>query len=212
MNKCDAAFKKAILQKCYDALERAGFTRFAKEAVDWPISEAFHCWVGLNTGLYADRIELTPFVGVHAVEIERLVAAVKGRKYDRRVATYAVAMGELAGARDVPAFAFSPNQSDGFIESETKRLSDLFVELGVEYARSIASYGALLPKLQDRIDMLGNFPERVACCLYLTGQLEQAEEFTRRFRSEEPEYLMFLLTPSCGRLASTWGVTRARTD
>jgi hypothetical protein len=53
--KCDSAFKKVIMLQCYDALERAGFTRYRKEGVDWPLYDGFHAWLGLNTAIHHDR-------------------------------------------------------------------------------------------------------------------------------------------------------------
>jgi hypothetical protein len=69
---CDAAYKQVVLLKCYDALVTAGFTRFRKEGVDWPLENGFHSWVGLNTALFDEYVEINPFVGVHVVPIEKL--------------------------------------------------------------------------------------------------------------------------------------------
>lgn len=188
MSRCNAAFKKDIRLKCYDALERNGFTRFAKEGVDWPLDAGFHCWVGLNTGLYSDRVEINPFVGVHVVPIGRLRAALEGCKYDRGVATYAIPMGEILPVRNERAFAFTPEQSDSFVDSETQRLAVLYANAGLAYARSIASYKALLPLLEGRVEMLGGYPERIACCLYLMGEISRARAFVDDFLAREPDY------------------------
>ena len=59
---CDAAYKQVVLLKCYDALASVGFTRFRKEAVDWPIEDGFHCWVGLNTVLEKGTLESIPLL------------------------------------------------------------------------------------------------------------------------------------------------------
>lgn len=187
MAPCNAAFKKAVRLKCYDALEREGFTRFAKEGVDWPLRDGFHCWVGLNTGLYPDRVEINPFVGVHVVPIAKL-RVLEGRKYDRRIATYAIHMGELPGAQDEQAFAFTTTQSDFFVTSETQRLARLYATVGLDYAQSIASYESLLPLLKGRLQMLGGYPESVACCLFLMGQSSEAYTFVKDFLAQEPSY------------------------
>lgn len=188
MSRCNAAFKKDIRLKCYDALERNGFTRFAKEGVDWPLDGGFHCWVGLNTGLYSDRVEINPFVGVHVVPIAKLRAALEGCKYDRGIATYAIPMGEILSVRNERAFAFTPEQSDSFVASEAQRLAGLYANAGLAYARSIASYEALLPLLEGRVEMLGGYPERVACCLYLMGEIGRARAFVGGFLAREPDY------------------------
>lgn len=70
--RCDAEFRRVVRMKCYEALERAGFTRYRKEGVDWPMENGFHCWVGLNTALEHEYVEINPFTGVHAIAIERL--------------------------------------------------------------------------------------------------------------------------------------------
>jgi hypothetical protein len=80
MNRVNAALRKRILSNCLDALEASGFTRYRTGDVDWPIENGVHCWVGLNTGLYPDRVDLLPFVGLHVVPIMRLCATLEGRK------------------------------------------------------------------------------------------------------------------------------------
>ncbi len=194
MVPCNAAFKKAVRLKCYDALEREGFARFAKEGVDWPLSDGFHCWVGLNSGLYPDRVEINPFVGVHVVPIAKL-RVLEGRKYDRRIATYAIHMGELPGARDEQAFAFTTTQSDIFIASESQRLAHLYATVGFNYAQSIASYEALLPLLKGRLHLLGGYPENVACCLFLMGRVGEAYAFAQDFLAQEPGYFRSFAIP-----------------
>ena len=69
MQRCNAAFKKAVLLRCYDALQREGFARYRKEAVDWPLNSDFHFSLELNTGLMPGYVQINPFVGVHAVTI-----------------------------------------------------------------------------------------------------------------------------------------------
>jgi hypothetical protein len=182
-----ATFKEIVRRKCYDELERVGFTRFAKEGVDWPLHDGFHSWVGLNTGLYSDRVEINPFVGLHVIPIAKL-RALEGRRYDRRIATYAVHMGELPAARDEKAFVFTTAQGDTFLLSEIQRLARIYATAGLDYSKSIASYGALLPLLEGRLHMLGGYPENVACCLYLMGRTREAYEFAEDFLMQEPDY------------------------
>jgi hypothetical protein len=191
-DRCDSAFKKRILLKCYDALQAAGFTRFRKEGVDWPIHDGFHGWVGLNTGLYKDRLNINPFVGVHVIPIGKLCAYKTGKypyNYNRSTATYALHIGELDGAKDEPAFAFSPVQSEGFIDSEIERLAGLYATVGMDYARSIASYDALLPLFAEMLGRLGGYPEKYACCLYLMGRKAEAQTYVKGFTSPAlPDY------------------------
>ena len=60
--------------------------------------------------------------------------------------------------------------------------------IGMSYARSIADYDTLLPLLKSRVNMLGGYPERVACCLYLMGRFADAREFAVAFLAKEPDY------------------------
>ena len=188
MRCCDARFRDSIKARCVDALIAEGFTKYRKDRVDWPIHDGFHCWVGLNDGLYSDYVEINPFVGIHVVPLMRLAARLEGRKYSRGTATYAVHMGELAAAKEERAFAFGPQQSEGFIQEECERLARLYATVGLDYARSIASYEALLPLLEQRIDMLGAYPERYACCLYLMGRKDEARAFTESFLQKHRDY------------------------
>lgn len=186
---CDAKFKKQIYLKCCDALEAEGFTRYRKEEVDWPLHDGFHAWVGLNTALYPDRVEILPFVGVHVVPIWKLIADLEDSTYDRRIATYGTNIGLLESIADERAFAFAPHQSEGFIESECQRLAHLYATAGLDYSRSIASYEALLPLLQEHVDRLGGYPERVASCLYLMGRKAEARTFIESFPEKYQDYI-----------------------
>ena len=80
MARCDADYKSEVLLTCYDALSRRGFTRYRKADVDWPFDNDFHGWVGLNTGLYAEYVEVNPFMGIHATSIHRLCARIRKTK------------------------------------------------------------------------------------------------------------------------------------
>lgn len=203
MTRCNAQFKKAVMLKVYDAFEAAGFTRFRKEGVDWPLHDGFHAWVGLNTALYPDRVDITPNVGVHVVPIEKLHAIKGGKypqKYDRGVATYAINIGTLDAVGNERAFAFGPQQSEAFINAECKRLAHIYATAGLDYARSIASYEALLPLLQENVESLGGYPESVASCLYLMGRKAEAREFTIDFLARHRDYFEGFAIPFLANL------------
>jgi hypothetical protein len=184
---CDAAFKQDVVRKCLDALSMVGFERYRKSDVDTPLGNGFHCWVGLNTGLAQDHVDINPFVGVHVVPIEKLWTSLKvGRypgKYDRGMATYSTHLGKLAPK--VPAFRFT-RETD--IVSEAKRLAELYATKGLEYAASLASYDRLLPLFQERVDTLGAYPERFAACLYLMDRKDDARIFVTDFLNDHRDY------------------------
>jgi hypothetical protein len=77
MRSCDAAFKNEVRLRCYEALQREGFTRYRKESVDWPLSDEFSFWLGLNTALLASYVEINPFIGIHATVMAKLVSAIR---------------------------------------------------------------------------------------------------------------------------------------
>jgi hypothetical protein len=197
--RCDTAFKKRILVKCYNALEAAGFTRYRKTEVDWPFIDGFHGWVGLNNALYSDRFCIEPFVGVHSVCIHKLWYELEGNSYPSRygrTATYAIHMGELDGVKDEIAFVFGPQQSEGFIDSEVARLAKLYATFGMDYARSIASYDVLLPLFEEELDTLGGYPERYASCLYLMGRKDEARAYVDSFTCPSlPDYFKGFAKP-----------------
>ncbi len=188
--KCDADFKKDILDRCLAALSNVGFRRYKKDNVDYPINVDFNGWVGLNTGLYDDRLEINPFVGVHAIAVEKMWFGLSGKKDPGpygRVATFAIHLGEVDCAKNEKAFVFSLGQSDELITSEVLRLANIYSTCGMQFARSISSYEAILPLIRSRVSMLGGYPQRLCCCLYLMGLKEEARQFADDFRKEEPE-------------------------
>jgi hypothetical protein len=190
----DEAYKQRVRLRCYDALEAEGFTRFRKEAVDWPLEDGFHCWVGLNTASHRDHVEINPFIGVHVVPIEKIWTQLKmGKypgKYDRGSATYARHMGQLAPNEN--AFHFT-RQTD--IGVEAARLARLYSTVGLAYARTLGSYEALLPLLQERCEMLGAYPERIASCLYLMGRKKAARDFVKEVLAQHQEYFEGFAVP-----------------
>lgn len=190
MGRCDAAFKKTVVLACCDALEREGFTRFRKDKVDWRLGKEFHCWVGLNAGLYPDILHINPFVGVHVVPIMKLYTSLEGRRYERDIATYSRHMGELAP--DVPVFQFTRSTD---VPAEARRLARLYATVGLSFAKAIADYESLLPLLKQRIDMLGAYPERYACCLYLMDRKKQARIFVEEFLSRNRDYFKGFAAP-----------------
>lgn len=186
--KCDADFKREVLNCCYESLEELGFRRIRKENVDWPIAPSFNAWVGLNTTLHADHIAINPFVGVHASELETMWFRLSGRNYPGRYgpsATYAVHLGELERAKNEIVFRFEAHLSSEEIKSEAKRLALLIHNVGLDYSRSISSYSSLLPLLREKVPMLGGYPERVSCCLYLMGLQNEARAFVEEFSREK---------------------------
>jgi hypothetical protein len=183
MARCDADYKSEVLLTCYDALSRRGFTRYRKADVDWPFDNDFHGWVGLNTGLYDEYVEVNPFMGIHATSIDRLCARIRKTKYDRGVATYAVHLGEVAP--DEKVFRITRHTN---VKAEAERLADLCVAKGIPFAKSLATYEALLPRLRSRVARLGGYPERVACCLFLAGRLEDAHSFVDEFLPSHEKY------------------------
>lgn len=195
--QCDVAYKRSVLLQCYAALEKAGFKRFRKEDVDWPLENGFHCWVGLNNNLVKDYFQINPFVGVHVVPIMKLYTSLEGRRYDRRNATHALHMGELAPEERV--FRFT-RQTD--VEAEAARLARFYATVGLLYSRSIATYEQLLPLLQERVPMLGAYPERVAACLYLMDRKEEAQAFVEDFLKTHRDYFKGFAIPFLKLLAS----------
>lgn len=188
-------FEEEVLLKCYGAMEKAGFTRFSKRAVDWPLEDGFHLWVGLNTNQEHGCLQINPFVGLHAIQIERLWTRLKSlggvsSKYSRTYATYAVHMGELAPSENI--FRFTQESSP---DAEIDRLVRLYIRVGLSYAQAISGYDHLLPLVQSRVEMLGAYPERVASCLYLMGRREEAKEFTQRFLGENEDYFQPFAVP-----------------
>jgi hypothetical protein len=184
---CDKAFRQEVCEACYSGLITAGFERYRKNRIDRDLGNGFRCWIGLNTALFSSHVEINPFVGLHVVPLEKLWTSLKSgkypSKYDRGVATISVHLGELRP--DEKTFRFG-RRTD--LNAEAKRLAKLYEGVGMSYAREISSYGALLPLLQQRVELLGGFPERFASCLYIMGRKKEAREFVLEFASAHRDY------------------------
>lgn len=190
-------FTNAVRIQCYDALEAAGFTRFRKEGVDWPLHPGFHAWIGLNTGVHNDHVRINPFVGVHVEPIERLwTSMTSGRyvtKYDRGVATYAIHLGHLDGG--MPFIVCAEDEPAASIKAKCSELAQTYRRVGLPYSQSIASYEALLPLFRKRLSSLGANPEKYAACLYLMGDLKGSLTFCQNFLEEHRDYFESFAIP-----------------
>jgi hypothetical protein len=186
--------KDELLRQCYDAPVNAGFESFRSQNVDMPLTSNVRCWVGLNTKLTSEYVEINPFIGVHFMDIERMWTSLKAGKYrskcDRAIATYSVHMGKLAPQEQI--FRFSDLDD---IEAGALRLSALYSDVGLKYAKSISSYEALLPHLIDRSSALGGYPERRACCLYIMTRFVDAADFVRGFLKDRQDYFEGFAAP-----------------
>lgn len=111
-------------------------------------------------------------------------------KYDRGVATYGLHLGELAPKERI--FRFTRHTD---IAAEADRLARLYLDAGLPYALSIGAYAQLLPLLRSRVPMLGAYPERVASCLYLMGQKEEACAFVDEFLQDHRDYFEGFAVP-----------------
>jgi hypothetical protein len=110
----------------------------------------------------------------------KLVAELSGKKYRMgSVATFAVHLGTICPDVDVVEF-FSETE----LETESERLAKTLAQYAVPYMRSLASYEALLPLLQERVPMLGGYPQMVTAALYLMGRKEEARQFVLAKRAE----------------------------
>lgn len=197
MERCTSAFKNAVKQKCYAKLAIAGFIRYRKDEVDFPLDNVFHTWAGLSTGLYDECVRVNPMVGLHVVPIMKLFAKILGRKYSRSDVTYSIPMGELVPRTRGFAFTLTTN-----VEEEAARLAQLYIDVGVPYARTIASYDVLLPLLESQVSLLGGYPEKVACCLFLMGRYGKAREFVEEFLERDEDYTRRFLFPFLEMLPS----------
>jgi hypothetical protein len=197
-----AEFKADVVRECCAALESEGFIQYRRGNVDLPLTANFHCWVGLNTRLTPEFVDINPFIGLHSVDIEKLWTSIKtGKyktKYDRGLATYSVHFGTLLP--NEPIFRFSIPSDIG---RDARRLAKIYAKEGVEFSRSIASYESLLPYLLERAPSLGGFPERVASCLYFMNRYDEAEEFITKVMTSQSDYFegfatSFLRLPEFG--------------
>ncbi|WP_367346183.1 hypothetical protein [Stenotrophomonas bentonitica] len=151
--------------------------------MDWPITEGFHCWVGLNSSVDRDWLDVNPFVGIHVVPIMKFYTTLEGRKYARNVATYAAHLGTLKP--DVAVFWFSKDRDNS---AEFDRMASLYRDSGLDFAISVSTFDLLLPLLKKRVTSLGGYPERYASCLHLMGRTKESISFVESFSNSEPDY------------------------
>lgn len=179
-------FKKSVLQACDNAFKTAGFKVPRKNCIIYPINDDFFAWVGLNTAANDGVIKINPFVGVHCHPIAETKAKLLETKYQLgATASYAVHLSTLSSAATEFVFDYT-NQPD--CEREIQRMLNVVTEFGLHYAKQIASYPALIPLLEEKVTMLGGFPESYALALHFDGQSELCQTFLQNHAQTIEQY------------------------
>lgn len=184
----EKTYKRKVEDACDQAFVALGYKRPRRGAILLEIDEDFLGWVGLNEGNYTDFLRINPFIGIHCIPVMQMAKELAGEKYKTgHIATYAIHLGELIP--DVDAFEFHPVEGEAGIELEAKRLANTVHKHGELYMRKIASYGSLIPLLEERVPMFGGYPERVAAAHYINGNPCAARQFVleRRMNYAEDE-------------------------
>jgi len=184
MKTATAAFQRDVRMACCDELARRGFARYRRDGADWPLQQSgFHLWVGLNTGLYNDKVVMSLFWGLHVVPLEKLLSKLKGGvvRYDRGVATYSVNSAEIVPHRPLEFF---PNRNN---DATISYLANLCVVHGIPFAETISSYEALLPLVRARQERFGGYPQTVTAMLFLMGKPEEAKSYIKKFVNDHKD-------------------------
>jgi hypothetical protein len=69
-----------------------------------------------------------------------------------------------------PPFSFTLENDQHFLESESTRLSNMYLDVGLPAAKQLASYEALAAELKPMCESLGLAPERYTICLHKLGR------------------------------------------
>lgn len=182
-SEINRTFANNVLSLCVEKFVDAGFTKFKGSNIYMKSKNGFHGWVGLNQGLYSDRFQINPYVGIHCEPIERLISQLRGTQYDRCIASLSTHMGSLAPQEDI--VVFYPEQQ---LELEVERLVNLYVTYGLPYYKEHQTYESLLPYFLDKAELLGGYPESIAVTYFLMGEYEASKGFVEAFRRKEPDY------------------------
>ena len=169
-------FANFVEKECTKALVREGFESPRMRTRYIQLNEEFLGWVGLNRGNYADYLQINPFIGIHCIPIMKMVKELQGAKYKiGETATFAIHMGEIAP--NVKQYIF---QDETNITEVATRLSAEIMEFALPWMTKNASFESLLPKIEQKVDMLGGNPQWYASGLFLSGQEQNAKEFVQK--------------------------------
>lgn len=168
-------FKKVVFNECEEQFKLQNFLVPRKLCVLLPFNDQFIGWVGMNSAVNNDSVEINPFVGIHCPGIFEIEEKLLDLKYKfGSSATTAIHLGEICP--EVRAFHFYSSEPES-VKIEAERLVSTIVKFGVPYMHSISSYKALIPLLKERVNMLGGFPESYAIALFKNNELEKCIEF-----------------------------------
>lgn len=174
------SFADKVERACESALAKVGFIVPRRGTINFPISDEFSGWVGLNRGTYEDCVIVRPFIGIHAHQVHRLISKFRGERYrSGEIATYSIDSGSLDSHFEFVTF---PVGSD--IEKLAGEFALPFKEFAIDYFSYIDSYEELLPHLVELETKGGGYPEKIAVIYYLTGESEKAKKYLNWIISE----------------------------
>lgn len=162
----------------FPLLSEAGFV-VSGQTASYEITPATLGWIGINIARHRGFLRLNPNVGIHSIEIERCLASINGRKYQKgRIATVSFPLGKFAPDEDKIVIDHPSN-----IFPECKSLVNILVNSKSDIGE-IAKADNLEAALQKRVAQLGGFPERYALFLLLGQRRDEFEIFISSHRVE----------------------------
>lgn len=168
-------FKKYVLNECESEFKKQGFYTPRKNCILFELNKEFYGWVGMNTAINSGILEINPFIGVHCKDIMEIRDFLWGSKYKLGdVATVSVHFGTILPTAD--SFIFS-NDNPEHVHAECSRLVSAITDYGIPYMKKISTLDNLIHALEDKVKMLGGFPESYAIALCKNNQAERCLQF-----------------------------------
>jgi hypothetical protein len=178
-----------VEKACYEALRAEGFDVPKRDLIRIALSDEFFGWVGLNEGVHPEFVRINPFIGVHAVKVQKLFSEVRGKKYTLGESpTIVVHLGEIAPK--ILEFLF---ENEGVMRAEAGRLATEIRSSGLKWMKENARYDAIIKILDGEKGSLGGKPEKLAIAKFVSGGRQvfdrHVAEELESYRASENNYL-----------------------
>lgn len=169
---------RSIRDSCTREFSSRGYAKSKHGLFHIEVTKDFFGWIGLNEGVHSDRININPFVGIHCMPIEKMLAKCKGRRYRvGEIATFADHFGYVAPEAPGYQFRFFRNEP---VEPLAKQLVEVVDDFARPAVVSQANYGSLISLLKEREARGGGVPEALAVAYYMTEGVESAQLYLDR--------------------------------
>ncbi|MDF1585812.1 hypothetical protein [Marinimicrococcus flavescens] len=170
-------FPALVRDICREAFVARGYERPTKDKIVVNINKISLGWIGLNAGSFKEFVQIYPFIGVHCIPVEKILAeCMQNIRYSKgRFATFAKSFIEIAKNNNTTEFIFSKDKDEILIKG--KSMSETVDEAARPYFEYLSDIDNLITSVEKRQSQGGGMPQRLAILYAVRYGKANAEKY-----------------------------------